>query len=119
MDETNNQSMPPMPQYPPVEEKGPFTLVDIIKMILAFFFIILILLSWFGPATTASGAGGLLMIMGIVTGISFLSIVISKTRHSSTIVRLFGILVGTVGGIFIFLVGIISGFIGSFRANPS
>lgn len=116
MDEISNQ---PTQQYSSTEERGPFTLADIIKMIIAIFFIILILLSWFGPATAASGVGGLLMLVGIITGISFLSSVISKTRNSSTIVRLFGILVGTVGGIFIFLVGVISGIIGSFRANPS
>lgn len=107
------------------EEKPSYTVNNVIAVI----FIIMILIGWFWPiedrrysyeeSPMPNIVRYLIVIVGGVAGISFLARVTKLTRNAKPILRMFGILVGIGGGIFIFLVGVISSFISEARAHPT
>jgi len=126
MDGIDNQiSQQPIIQTPLAGDKKPnFTIDGIISLI----FIAMILIGWFWPVERYRGKSSTqvtdllvlpIIIMGAVAGISFLVRVIKLTRRTKLILRFFGILVGIGGGIFIFLVGLVSGLVSGFRAHPT
>lgn len=128
MEPTNNQiNQQPIQNEPhSVEEEKPsYTVNNVIAVI----FIIVILIGWFWPVedriysynenTMPNIVRYLIIIMGGVAGISFLVRVDKLTRNVKPILRMFAILVGIGGGIFIFLIGVISSIISEFRAHPT
>lgn len=128
MDRTNNQINQQLIQNEPdfvEEEKPSYTVNNVIAVI----FIIVILIGWFWPiedrhysykeSPMPNMVRYLIVIMGGVAGISFLVRVAKLTRNAKPILRMFGILVGIGGGIFIFLVGVISSIISEAKAHPT
>ena len=127
MDGLDNQTnQQPIAQAPLAGDKKPnFTIDSVIGLI----FVVMILISWFWPVDTCryyncgTQVSDLIawpmIIMGAVAGISFLVRVVKLTRGNKPVLRFFGILAGVGGGVFIFLVGLISGFIAELRAHPT
>ena len=126
MDGIDNQTnQQPIIQTPLAGDKKPnFTIDSIIGLV----FVVLILISWFWPVESCrykcgTQVGDLIVlpmiIMGAVAGISFLVRVIKLTRGTKLILRFFGILVGIGGGVFLFIVGFVSGLIAGLRAHPT
>lgn len=128
MDQNNNVNVVLTPEAEKLaSEKQPsYTINNIIALI----FVLLILIEWFWPVTQCSKYGLCpselpqllampLIIFGIIAGISFLVRMLKLTRGSSITLRILSIILGTAGGIFIFIVGLFSAFLGALRGRPS
>lgn len=98
--------------------------------IIALIFVILILIEWFWPRSYCSRSApcttdlvDLLiwptMIFGIVAGGSFFNRINKLTKNSDKLIRVLGLLVGTLGVFFMIFVGFLSGLTGSFRGRPT
>lgn len=128
MDQNNNANVVLTPEAEKLaSEKQPsYTINNIIALI----FVVLLLTEWFWPVTQCSRSGPCpselpqllaapLIIFGIIAGISFLVRIVRLTKSANISLRILGIILGTAGGIFIFIVGLFSAFLGTLRGRPS
>lgn len=86
-----------------------------VNNIIALIFVALVLIEWFLPVDFTFFTSLPTLIFSVVAGISFANRVRKLTKQEDTPLRYLGIVVGVLGGIFIFLVGLFSALIGALK----